>query len=756
MYVLRAPKGAHFFMKKFDIKNNYYKVKEYNVESLHIQLAVQHQEKLLMQFMQENNVPNVLKCIEKLVALDPNHNDAWYYKALIHEKLGELDLAKQSLEINIKNNNKDFRALVALGNLLVNEDAKKARELYQKALEIKNDVLIAMNLAEADIKLAEFRSAKNVLKGFLETDSENDMLHSNLSVIYLNLLDIDKAVEHARLALKRNVNNSLATYNLAKSYSMLGDYDSALELLKTNNTENKELILKADLLGKKGRWLEAIDLLSKEEWIFDAEYSSVAILQMVEMNYYLSRKEKCEEWIDIYEQKFGSDVNSRWLRWLNIIPKKLFSIENATDEREDFLYNADYIYDWVQKNKIDLLDLLDESPLYHYAYHGIKDKELVKAYGDVATLIVSNYLQGIKRTPKPLANANKKIRIGVVSSHFYESATWTAITESLYKNKPEDFEIYSYDVGLRKDKFTHYVSNVSKKYVQGVYEIEKLIDIIVDDALDFIFYPEIGLDSLTYQLATQKLAPIQITSWGWPITSGLKSIDFYISSEAMEPKNSRKNYTEELILLPGLGTEYRESAIKDEPFDIEERYGVRGDIVLCPGTSYKYQPYYVDLYRDILKENPSITMLFFSYKQDWMTDFVGELVKGVDGDNRAMILPWLSAGEYQYLMKKSMLMLDTIGFSGFNTVAKALESDLPIVTLRGELLRGNFGAGILDYLGLSCYVASDFEDYKEKIKKTINNLDYRSLFVESIKEKKGGLFRENNSTNEFYSFLKGF
>ena len=57
-------------------------------------------------------------------------------------------------------------------------------------------------------------------------------------------------------------------------------------------------------------------------------------------------------------------------------------------------------------------------------------------------------------------------------------------------------------------------------------------------------------------LGSLRLAPIQCCTWGHPATSGLKNIDYFFSSELMENKNSKKYYTEKLIKLPGLGTDY--------------------------------------------------------------------------------------------------------------------------------------------------------------------------------------------------------
>ena len=44
-----------------------------------------------------------------------------------------------------------------------------------------------------------------------------------------------------------------------------------------------------------------------------------------------------------------------------------------------------------------------------------------------------------------------------------------------------------------------------------------------------IIYPEIGMSSVIYYLAMQRLAPIQTALIGHPDTSGMSTIDYYIS-----------------------------------------------------------------------------------------------------------------------------------------------------------------------------------------------------------------------------------
>jgi hypothetical protein len=61
----------------------------------------------------------------------------------------------------------------------------------------------------------------------------------------------------------------------------------------------------------------------------------------------------------------------------------------------------------------------------------------------------------------------------------------------------------------------------------------------------------------------------------------------------------------------------------------------------------------------------------------------------------------------------NVVYLDSIGFSGFNTAITAIESDLPIVTLKGKFMRGRLAAGVLKRVGLEELVAKNEVEYVE-------------------------------------------
>ena len=67
--------------------------------------------------------------------------------------------------------------------------------------------------------------------------------------------------------------------------------------------------------------------------------------------------------------------------------------------------------------------------------------------------------------------------------------------------------------------------------------------------------------------------------------------------------------------------------------------------------------------------------------------------------------------EFFGLLRQANVLLDTIGFSGFNTMMQAVECQLPCVSHEGRFMRGRLGSGILTRIGLSELVAADHPRY---------------------------------------------
>ena len=132
-------------------------------------------------------------------------------------------------------------------------------------------------------------------------------------------------------------------------------------------------------------------------------------------------------------------------------------------------------------------------------------------------------------------------------------------------------EIYSYYTGNSTDPVTEQFREYSYKFYHIPNNLEAVAEQIFKDKLHILVYPEIGMNPPTMELAALRLAPIQCTAWGHPVTSGLPTIDYFLSSQLMEPENPQEHYSETLILLPNIGVAY------PKPQDIPALVKTRAD-----------------------------------------------------------------------------------------------------------------------------------------------------------------------------------
>ena len=70
---------------------------------------------------------------------------------------------------------------------------------------------------------------------------------------------------------------------------------------------------------------------------------------------------------------------------------------------------------------------------------------------------------------------------------------------------------------------------------------------IASRELDVLVYTDIGMESLTYFLAFARLARVQCVTLGHPVTSGIPTIDYFLSSDLLEPADADAHYTERLV-----------------------------------------------------------------------------------------------------------------------------------------------------------------------------------------------------------------
>jgi predicted O-linked N-acetylglucosamine transferase (SPINDLY family) len=214
-------------------------------------------------------------------------------------------------------------------------------------------------------------------------------------------------------------------------------------------------------------------------------------------------------------------------------------------------------------------------------------------------------------------------------------------------------------------------------------------------------------------------------------------MDLYLSAEGLEPVDAQNNYTERLVRLPNLGVCVEPLTPSITIPDLKS-LGLPSDepLLLCPGTPFKYSPVHDQVWARIakglhpgsdrrgwarlagrLRGRSSGRLVFFrSGNLSMDTLLSGRLRKAfdaerVDFDAHVCLVPYLDRPRFFGLMHHAALMLDTVGFSGFNNALQAIETGLPVLAREGDFMRGRLASGIMRRMGLTELVASTDEDF---------------------------------------------
>jgi predicted O-linked N-acetylglucosamine transferase (SPINDLY family) len=269
------------------------------------------------------------------------------------------------------------------------------------------------------------------------------------------------------------------------------------------------------------------------------------------------------------------------------------------------------------------------------------------------------------------------------------------------------------------------------------------------------------MDPMTVKMASLRLAPLQVGSWGHPETTGLPTMDYYLSAELLEPDNPEEYYSERLVKLPNLGCYYKKSTAIAESIDLNG-LGIAVDqpLLICPGAPFKYQPQYDDVFVNIAKQLEKCQLIFFTHQRYQLTELLKNriasrfLEAGLNFKDYCIFIPWQPKNTFYSLMKRADAFLDTIGFSGFNTAMQAIECDLPIVTREGKFMRGRLAGGILKRIGLSELIAHDERDYVNLVIKLVRDPEYNQSIRQHIKDNCDALYEDLEPVRALEKFIE--
>ncbi|HUB48976.1 MAG TPA: tetratricopeptide repeat protein [Acetobacteraceae bacterium] len=410
-----------------------------------------------------------------------------------------------------------------------------------------------------------------------------------------------------------------------------------------------------------------------------------------------------------------------------------------------------------------LADGIGASQPFYLPYQALNDRPLQEIYGRLVCAAMAARFPDKPQFPPPPATG-ERIRVGIVSGFFRDHSNWKVPIKGWLTGLDRSrFALFCYHTGVRCDSETAAARRLCPHFVQGPFPLPRWRETILADRPHVLIYPEVGIDPIALQLAAQRLAPVQCNSWGQPVTSGMPTFDYFLSSDLMEPEGAEAHYTERLVRLPGLSIHYDEERDRVPRAEARARFGLPPDSVVfwCGQSLFKFLPRHDTVFPSIAREVGDCRFLFIRHRYG---DHVNRVFQdrlaaafaahGLRAEDHCVMLPHMARPDFVASQAAADVFLDSIEWSGCNTLLESLSHALPAVTVAGAFMRGRHATAILRQLGVPELVCENVAEYRDTAVRLARDVAWRDAIRKRIFAGKDRILRDQAPVTALENFLE--
>lgn len=403
-------------------------------------------------------------------------------------------------------------------------------------------------------------------------------------------------------------------------------------------------------------------------------------------------------------------------------------------------------------NKMDL-------PTFYLAYHGLCNRELHSKLAQ-AFLLTTPDLDW--QAPHCLRSQRKpgRIRVGFISQFLRSHSIGKVARGLIAELSREHFEVYVLNIPpVVLDDTALWIRGHCDQWLTVANDLAAARAQIAALELDILFYQDIGMEPFSYLLALARLAPVQCVSYGHPDTTGIPTMDYYISNDLYETPDAEGHYSERLVELhdlPTLAYYFRPAVPEPLPTRTDLGLPARVPLYLCPQSLFKLHPDFDGLLQRILERDGAGRVLLFSGEcSDWSLTLRQRFKRVMpDVANRIQFLPRQPYARFLQLLSVADVVLDTVHFNGMNTSIDAFSVGTPVVTLPTALQRGRFTRALYRTMGIDDGVAATADKYADLAVSIATDPERRLMLRGLIRERSERLFEDRRAVGEFERFFQ--
>ena len=336
-------------------------------------------------------------------------------------------------------------------------------------------------------------------------------------------------------------------------------------------------------------------------------------------------------------------------------------------------------------------------------------------------------LQSYWQPHSNLRDPERVLHVGVVSGDLHNHAV-TSFFEPvlLLLLEMDSLSIHIYDTSGFEDDVTRRI----KAHVNHWNDVEtlspdKLADLIRQDAVDVLI--DLSGHTPAHRLLTfaRKPSPIQMSWMGYPGTTGLKSMDYYVGDRHFLPPGEYDGLFSEKILRIPANAPFQPSPYAPE---VNTLPALRNGFITFASFNRidKIGKNVIKVWSSLLNALPSSKMIMAGMPLggsfDQLTDWFAQ--EGVAA-HRVEFRQRSSMADYLAMHHQVDVCLDTFPYGGGTTTCHALWMGVPTLTLVGTTPAAGLGRAILSHVNLqTTFCANDPQEFVNKGLWCAENLEY--------------------------------
>lgn len=668
-------------------------------------------------------------------------------EGLAHHQAGRLDQARASYQQALQMDGSQPDTLHLLGVVACQQgDNDEAVKLMGRAIALQpNQPEYRSNLGNAYQQLGRLEEAVASYREAIRLQPAFADAYSNLGHALRKLGRLDEAIGYFQQAMQLKPGYVDACNGLGSTLRSLGRLGEAETCYRTavawhpqyaNGYTNL-----ANTLRDLGRTDEAIECF-RQSLVIRPNSPEV----LTSLGNTCREDGRYDEAAEAYSQAAELEPKSllRRLQAETLCPT-VFATNDAIDAfRNGLLERLTRLRDVPLEMPLERIRRVGGEPPLNLQFHGRNDRELREAYAGL--------FEG-KFPSFDLPARREKPRIGLVVTATHERAFLRSMAGVIERLPSDDYDL---EVICHGDGAPRIRAGIERKTLATTIiptEFELAAGVIAARAYDVLYYWEVGTDAVNYFLPFMRLAPVQCTSWGIQLTSGIPTMDYYLGSELVEPEDAAEHYSEKLLLMKGMPS-YQTRLPRPAVYKSREDLGLPEDkhVYLCPQQLGKFHPDFDPLLAGILRQDPRGIVAVTEgrsareaalLRQRWQTTIP-------DVESRIIFVPSQRGDDYASLLLSSDVLLDPLHFGGVNTTYDALSLGKAVVTLPGRFQRGRFTLGCYRRMNYPECVASDPDSYSRLVVKLASDSEYRNQVESEIMWPSGTLFEDDLAVEEHH------